>query len=92
MGDVVLEGVGPFDLPGVTTVEVTTYGSRIVLNLRLPGDGSVGAGERILTVPLRAKTALSLARALAEVTEDLDLDEKLPDTIRPEEGDILRRR
>ena len=58
MGHVLLEGVSPFDLPGVTKIEITTYGGRIVLNLRLPGDGS--GAPMIVTVPLRATTALNL--------------------------------
>jgi len=75
MGNVLLEGVGPFDLPGVTAIEITTYGSRVVLNLRLPGDGS---GEPlIVTVPLRAITALNLSRDLAAAVEDLDEAEKM---------------
>ena len=83
MGELSFEGGSPFDLPGVTRVEVTTYGSRIVLNLHLPGDGSVANRERVVTVPMRAATALALGRELATITEDLDLDEKLPDPIYP---------
>jgi hypothetical protein len=83
MGELSFEGGSPFDLPGVTRVEVSTYGSRVVLNLHLPGDGSVANRERVVTVPMRAATALALGRELAAITEDLDLDEKLPDPIFP---------
>jgi hypothetical protein len=83
MGELSFEGGSPFDLPGVTRVEVTTYGSRVVLNLHLPGDGSVANQERVVTVPMRAATALALGRELAAITEDLDLHEKLPDPIFP---------
>src|SRR5829696_8978168 len=69
MGELSFQGGIPFDLPGVTRVEVTTYGSRVVLNLHLPGDGSVANRERVVNVPMRAATALALGRELAAITE-----------------------
>ena len=51
--------------------------------LRMAVSGAVSLMRTGHYGPMRAATALDLGRELAAITEDLDLDEKLPDPIFP---------